>query len=301
MKIGKEIDEARVEFTSSWGGILDRGRRVMCGKKGRKIMTSGVGSGIGLEKLEGEMKIDLGEERKLMVKDLSRLVEEKSLHVDSVGQETLWNKLVPKKANIFIWRTLKGRLSVRGELDKRGIDLDSKVGDVNVFSIDEFFSSNGNVNVLTFLSRVWQAVMVYRIFHLERKECDADARIKWRSVKDKPRFGHGSSKKSKVPVVKDKSCVDKAPYVVKDKADVVKDKLTNVVKDKADMVKALVAKEKDKADVVKDKSTNVFKDKADVVKAPVAKEKDKADVVKAPVAKEKDKSNFVKESQVFLF
>ncbi|GKE44181.1 hypothetical protein Tco_1471465, partial [Tanacetum coccineum] len=70
--------------------------------------------------------------------------------------------------------------------------------------------------------------------------------------------------------------------VVKDKADVVKDKLTNVVKDKADVVKASIANDKDKANVVKDKTTNVVKDKADV-------DKEKVDVVKTPVAKDNDK------------
>ncbi|GKC25936.1 hypothetical protein Tco_1028086 [Tanacetum coccineum] len=119
---------------------------------------------------------------------------------------------------------------------------------------------------------------------------------------------------NKVSAVKDKAGVDKAPVVVKDKADVkgnadvVKDKPTNVVKDKADVVKAPVAKDndkddvvkapvakdKDKANVVKDKPTNVVKDKADVVKAAVAKDKDKADVVKAPVAKNKEKAHVVK-------
>ncbi|GJY96661.1 reverse transcriptase domain, reverse transcriptase zinc-binding domain protein [Tanacetum coccineum] len=140
----------------------------------------------------------LGEDRKFTVKDLSRLVEEKIIHADSGGQETLWNKLVPKKVNIFVWRALKGRLPVRVELDRIGIDLDSvlcpscnnkvetcahclttcglamsvwekifnwwKVRDVNVFSIDEFFASNGNVNVPTFLSRVWQVVVWSRYF-----------------------------------------------------------------------------------------------------------------------------------------
>ncbi|GJS50176.1 hypothetical protein Tco_0600297 [Tanacetum coccineum] len=57
---------------------------------------------------------------------------------------------------------------------------------------------------------------------------------------------------NKVPVVNDKTGVNKASVVVKDK-------------------------DKDKADVVKDKPTNVVKDKADVVKAPVAKDKDKVD------------------------
>ncbi|GJS10798.1 nucleotide-binding alpha-beta plait domain-containing protein [Tanacetum coccineum] len=59
------------------------------------------------------------------VKELDRLVEEKILHTDSGGQETIWNKLVPKKVNIFVWRALKGILPVRVELDRRGIDLDS--------------------------------------------------------------------------------------------------------------------------------------------------------------------------------
>ncbi|GJV82953.1 RNA-directed DNA polymerase, eukaryota, reverse transcriptase zinc-binding domain protein [Tanacetum coccineum] len=59
------------------------------------------------------------------VKDLTCLIEDKIFHVESDGQETLWNKLVPKKVNIFVWRALKGRLPVREELDKRGIDLDS--------------------------------------------------------------------------------------------------------------------------------------------------------------------------------
>ena len=33
------------------------------------------------------------------------------------------------------------------------------MGIVNAFSIDEFFSSNGNVNIPSFASRVWQAVI----------------------------------------------------------------------------------------------------------------------------------------------
>ncbi|GJV18277.1 RNA-directed DNA polymerase, eukaryota, reverse transcriptase zinc-binding domain protein [Tanacetum coccineum] len=68
---------------------------------------------------------DIYDDGEYEVKELSRMVEEKILHVDSGGQETLWNKLVPKKVNIFVWRALKERLPVREELDKRGIDLDS--------------------------------------------------------------------------------------------------------------------------------------------------------------------------------
>ncbi|GKD33802.1 RNA-directed DNA polymerase, eukaryota, reverse transcriptase zinc-binding domain protein, partial [Tanacetum coccineum] len=67
----------------------------------------------------------LGEDGEFTVKELARSVEEKILHMESGGQETLWNKLVPKKVNIFVWRALKGRLLVRVEHDRRGIDLDS--------------------------------------------------------------------------------------------------------------------------------------------------------------------------------
>ncbi|GKC73819.1 RNA-directed DNA polymerase, eukaryota, reverse transcriptase zinc-binding domain protein [Tanacetum coccineum] len=127
------------------------------------------------------------------VKDLTGLTEDKILHVESGGQETLWNKLVPKKVNIFASRALKGRLLVREELDKRGIDLDSmlylscndvvescshclvtcdlamsvwdkifnwwKLGRVNAFSLEEFFSYNGNVNIPNIISCVWKAVI----------------------------------------------------------------------------------------------------------------------------------------------
>ncbi|GJT91240.1 hypothetical protein Tco_1080085 [Tanacetum coccineum] len=44
----------------------------------------------------------LGEDGKFTIKELARLVEEKILRVESGGQETLWNKLVPKKVNIFV-------------------------------------------------------------------------------------------------------------------------------------------------------------------------------------------------------
>ncbi|GKD45562.1 reverse transcriptase domain, reverse transcriptase zinc-binding domain protein [Tanacetum coccineum] len=94
------------------------------------------------------------------------------------------------------WRwTLQenSRLPVREELDNRGIDLDSllcpscgdvvescsyclvmcnfarsvwekifgwwKIGNVNAFSIEEFFSLNGNANVPSLLSKMWQAVI----------------------------------------------------------------------------------------------------------------------------------------------
>ncbi|GKC30999.1 ribonuclease H-like domain-containing protein, partial [Tanacetum coccineum] len=87
-------------------------------------MVFGVGNGIGLETLGVEWILD--DDGEFRVKELARLVEEKMLHTDSGGQETIWNKLVPKKVNIFVWRALKERLLVRVELDRRDIDLDSR-------------------------------------------------------------------------------------------------------------------------------------------------------------------------------
>ncbi|GKB16180.1 hypothetical protein Tco_0850103, partial [Tanacetum coccineum] len=73
---------------------------------------------------------------------------------------------------------LKGRIPVREELDKIGIDLDTllcpcnlamsvwekifkwwKVGNVNAFSIGDLFNSNGNVDIPNHSYRVWQAVI----------------------------------------------------------------------------------------------------------------------------------------------
>ncbi|GKB69914.1 putative RNA-directed DNA polymerase [Tanacetum coccineum] len=65
------------------------------------------------------------EDGKFKVKDLSHMVDDLSLQVIGSSQEMVWNKLVPKKVNIFIWRALNGRIPVRVELDKRGVDLDS--------------------------------------------------------------------------------------------------------------------------------------------------------------------------------
>ncbi|GJR80534.1 alpha/beta hydrolases superfamily protein [Tanacetum coccineum] len=61
----------------------------------------------------------LSEDGDFKVKELSRLIEDKILQVENDAQETLWNKLVPKKVNVFVWRALKGRLPVRVELDRR--------------------------------------------------------------------------------------------------------------------------------------------------------------------------------------
>ncbi|PWA34445.1 hypothetical protein CTI12_AA619030 [Artemisia annua] len=39
--------------------------------------------------------------------------------------ETRWNRFLPKKINIFIWRVLRDRLPTRWNLSRKGIDLDT--------------------------------------------------------------------------------------------------------------------------------------------------------------------------------
>ncbi|GKA00426.1 RNA-directed DNA polymerase, eukaryota, reverse transcriptase zinc-binding domain protein [Tanacetum coccineum] len=41
------------------------------------------------------------------------------------GMETRWNRFLPKKINIFIWRVLRDRLPTRWNLSRKGIDVDS--------------------------------------------------------------------------------------------------------------------------------------------------------------------------------
>ncbi|GJS54318.1 reverse transcriptase domain, reverse transcriptase zinc-binding domain protein [Tanacetum coccineum] len=188
VKVGEELDGLGLEFSSSFVGVLGDGRDI------RFWVDRDMWRWVQVE--DGVFK----------VKELTRLVEEKILHVESGGQETISNKLVPKKVNIFVWRARKGRLSVRVELDRRGINLDSvlcpscnnvvescahslvtcdlamsmwekvfswwKLRIVNSFSIDEFFSSLGNVNVPGTLARVWQAV-IWTFGHLIWKERNA--------------------------------------------------------------------------------------------------------------------------------
>ncbi|GJV86471.1 reverse transcriptase domain, reverse transcriptase zinc-binding domain protein [Tanacetum coccineum] len=128
------------------------------------------------------------------------MVEERSLRIENGRQETLWNKWIPKKVNIFMWRALKGRISVQDQLDRRGIDLDTtlcpcfnsivescihslvlcnfamsmwekifnwgKLRNVNTFSIGEIFTANRNVVIPRYSSHLWQAVIWTSIYFI---------------------------------------------------------------------------------------------------------------------------------------
>ncbi|GJW19195.1 RNA-directed DNA polymerase, eukaryota, reverse transcriptase zinc-binding domain protein [Tanacetum coccineum] len=172
---------------------LDRSKEGSVMDKGTWVNNEWVWDWIGVETLVGYMEVAFNVEGGFKVKTLMSLIEEKIIRMEVGGQDTLWNKLVPKKVNIFVWRARKDRLPVRVKLDKRGIDLDSilcdscndsvetcthclvtcdlamsvwtklfnwwKVRNCNAFTIDEIFSHSGNAIVPTFLSVIWQAVI----------------------------------------------------------------------------------------------------------------------------------------------
>ncbi|XP_071688887.1 uncharacterized protein [Rutidosis leptorrhynchoides] len=58
-------------------------------------------------------------------KALTTLINSRVLTPSNSPCETLCNKMVPKKLEVFVWRVRKKRMSVLVELDKRGIDLHS--------------------------------------------------------------------------------------------------------------------------------------------------------------------------------
>ncbi|GKA78597.1 reverse transcriptase domain, reverse transcriptase zinc-binding domain protein [Tanacetum coccineum] len=124
MKISEEIDEVGLDFTSSWGGVLGDGRDIMfwvdrwvdnrrlCDRfprlyhLDRRKASSVSEKGSWVNEVWcwewDKWRWSLREDGEFKVKDLSRMVEDKILNVDSGAQETSWNKLVPKKVNVFV-------------------------------------------------------------------------------------------------------------------------------------------------------------------------------------------------------
>ncbi|GJU70247.1 RNA-directed DNA polymerase, eukaryota, reverse transcriptase zinc-binding domain protein [Tanacetum coccineum] len=162
-----------------------------------------VGKLIGLEDLLSHVNLtgndrdarrwDLDEDGCFSVKALSSLVDDKILNTGDANFETVWNNLIQKKIKFFSWRTLRCRLPVRVELDRKGIDLHSllcpwcddacesidhaillctevmkvwslvfgwwKHGNVNAFTAYDTLSHNGNGVVSSRNLVLWQAVI----------------------------------------------------------------------------------------------------------------------------------------------
>ncbi|GJU89064.1 hypothetical protein Tco_1301487 [Tanacetum coccineum] len=115
VKIGEEINGLRIDFTSSCvgilgdGGILDFGtRRLACWKESFRTIIGGCGNGNG-NGIGDRWRWPLGEDGEFTVKELTRFIMDKILLLDNGDQESLWNKLVLKKVNIFLSIDLKGK------------------------------------------------------------------------------------------------------------------------------------------------------------------------------------------------
>ncbi|GKA72279.1 retrovirus-related pol polyprotein from transposon TNT 1-94 [Tanacetum coccineum] len=143
IKVVMEIDGVGIDFTSSFICKVGIGRDVsfwldrwigdfrLCDRFPRSFHLDSRLEGRVVEKgrwVEGvwrdQWRWNLNEDGGFTVKDLTRMVEERTLQLEISRHDTIWNKLVTKKVNIFVWRALKKRLPIREELDKR---VDSEV------------------------------------------------------------------------------------------------------------------------------------------------------------------------------
>ncbi|XP_071728725.1 uncharacterized protein [Rutidosis leptorrhynchoides] len=141
---------------------------------------------------EDEWKWQLATNGRFTVNGLFKLLEDQEASTISGVTETLRNNLIPKKLEIFIWRSILKRLPVKTELDKRGIDLHTvrcplcdddmetvehslifckdtselwnqifkwwNLGHFNNLSINELFHGNIPVSTSSFGKKIWQTV-----------------------------------------------------------------------------------------------------------------------------------------------
>ncbi|XP_071728620.1 uncharacterized protein [Rutidosis leptorrhynchoides] len=84
--------------------------------------------------------------------------------------ETLRNKSLPQKINIFIWRAIKCKIRTRSELDKRGIDLNTllcPLCDTEVEIVDHILISCHNVKHIWHLPLKWWNFNTLNISNIE--------------------------------------------------------------------------------------------------------------------------------------
>ncbi|KAJ9545729.1 hypothetical protein OSB04_025436 [Centaurea solstitialis] len=111
---GLEIDKSGVQFSNSSSklvSVADRG----------EFEGGGWNWVWGWRRELGELN-ELNEALEGVLKEK---VEEAGYKGRKCGPKTVWLKAVPKKVSIFMCRANLGRLSVRVELDRRGVDLNS--------------------------------------------------------------------------------------------------------------------------------------------------------------------------------
>ncbi|GKD29268.1 RNA-directed DNA polymerase, eukaryota, reverse transcriptase zinc-binding domain protein [Tanacetum coccineum] len=170
---------------------------------------------------------NLSEDGNFNVKDLAFMVYDICLHVGNTTQKTLWNKLAPKKVNVFIWRVLHGRIPVHVELDERGIELDYilcpccddslescdhclvpcnvaknvwdrifewwKISPINVFLANDLFRFSGNVDVERYSRDLWQLLRALTRFRGDQRNLPSIGR-NGSSIRQAAEFSDGTVK-----------------------------------------------------------------------------------------------------------
>ncbi|GJU62813.1 RNA-directed DNA polymerase, eukaryota, reverse transcriptase zinc-binding domain protein [Tanacetum coccineum] len=94
---------------------------------------------------------------------LSFTVKTTREHIDQCyllndGLLTRWNRFLPRKINIFIWRALRDRLLTRWNLSRKGIDVDSLNCPTCDFGIETI---NHSMWFCSFATAVWHTVFVW--------------------------------------------------------------------------------------------------------------------------------------------
>ncbi|GKB03950.1 RNA-directed DNA polymerase, eukaryota, reverse transcriptase zinc-binding domain protein [Tanacetum coccineum] len=144
MKVIKNLESFRQRFF--WGGTDEVRKiawvkfRVEENRPWVKIVKSiyGEDGGLthdGMSSRSGESKrVDTlkrwlldADDGRFMVKMLRELIDEKILHSTDGSQETKWNKVIPRKVCIMIWRLQQRRLPVLSWLHHIDIDLNSSL------------------------------------------------------------------------------------------------------------------------------------------------------------------------------
>ncbi|XP_071688321.1 uncharacterized protein [Rutidosis leptorrhynchoides] len=125
---------------------------------------------------------------------MSAIIDKCFLGEASGHGHTMINKLVPKSLGIFVWRAIRGRLPVRLELDKRGIDLDSvrcPVCDTTLESVELILLRCNLANDVWNLVRRWWncndsivTTGLIPLFNLEKRHnWSHDGNMVWQAVR----------------------------------------------------------------------------------------------------------------------
>ncbi|GJZ14384.1 RNA-directed DNA polymerase, eukaryota, reverse transcriptase zinc-binding domain protein [Tanacetum coccineum] len=69
-------------------------------------------------------KWKLSDDGDFTFKELTTIIQDQIIIERQSNQETIWNRLLPRKINVFVWRAKKGSLLVQVDLDKHGTHLD---------------------------------------------------------------------------------------------------------------------------------------------------------------------------------